>query len=484
MNPTVSQLPGVDVLVLGSGFAGLRAAWGALARSPRAKVAVAALMRGASGSSFANINDRLGLQVPMDDAERAAFHREAMDLGAPGFVRSDLVAILADEAVDRFRELQDMGLHFISDQDGEPRRFGSCFSPACARAVIFTGLAAAYKAVFKQVTSRGGQFLPGMTALTLLQNQAGGGVLGALLEDRSGQPWAQPARSVVVAMGGPAPLFRYNLAGRGGTGYGHGMLSASGADMANTAYLQWMWARLHDRSFWPIWSLLTEDAVALNASGKCAAVPVAVAEAAVLRATHCPFGYGFPDAALDRFLLDQADSLGVASIQTHGKDGRKERFQVALMAHAGNGGAIIDAYARASVDGLYAVGECATGMHGANRMGGAMVLSCLVFGARAGWDAVEPGGSRSLGGRGFAAALARTMQGGHRDIRERNRTRRWLADLLQCKGLPRDGCERGGLASLLAEKLGTAVDPGAAHMLRTALCFARGRSCDIPADTD
>ncbi|MFZ5811599.1 MAG: FAD-binding protein [Thermodesulfobacteriota bacterium] len=484
MNLTVSQLPGVDVLVLGSGFAGLRAAWGALERSQGAKVAVAAPMRGPSGSSFANINDRLGVQVPMGDAERTAFHREAMDLGTPGFVRGDLVAILADEAGDRFRELQALGLRFISDQDGGLRRFGSCFSPASTRAAVFTGLAAAYKAVFDHVSSRGGRFLPGMTAQALVQDPTDGRVLGALLEDRSGRPWAQPARSVVAAMGGPAPLFRYNQAGRGGTGYGHGMLSASGADMANTGYLQWMWARPRDRSFWPIWSLLAEDAAALDAEGQCVAVPGSVAEAAVLRSTHCPFGYGFPDAALDRFLLDQADALGVASIRTQGKGGRKERFQVALMAHAGNGGAVIDAHARTSVDGLYAVGECATGMHGANRMGGAMVLSCLVFGARAGWDAVEPGGSRGLGGRGFAAALARTMQGCYRDTRERNRTRRWLADLLQRKGLPRHGCECGDLASLLAGKLRRAVDSGAAHMLRTALCFARGRPRDTPTGTD
>ncbi len=484
MNLEVTQLPGVDVLVLGSGLAGLRAVWGALEGSPRAIVAVASPMRGPSGSSFANINDRLGLQVPMDDAERTAFHREAMDLGTPGFVRSDLVAILADEARDRFRELQALALHFISGQDGEPRRFEACFSPASARAVVFTGLAAAYKAVSSQVVSLGGRFLSGMTALGLLQNQPGGRVMGTLLEDRFGRLWAQPARSVVVAMGGPASLFLHNLAGRGGTGYGHGMLSASGADMANTGYLQWMWARLHDHSFWPIWSLLTGNAVAMDAKGKCVAVPDAAAEAAAKRETHCPFGYGFPDAALDRFLLDQTDALGVASIRTQGKGGRKERFQVALMAHAGNGGAIIDAHARTSVEGLYAVGECATGMHGANRMGGAMILSCLVFGARAGRDAVKPWGCPGPGGKGFAAALARTMQGCYRDIRERNRTRRWLADLLQRKGLPPDGSERGDLASLLAEKLRTTVDTGAAHILRTALCFARGRSCDTPADMD
>ncbi len=158
-----------------------------------------------------------------------------------------------------------------------------------------------------------------------------------------------------------------------------------------------------------------------------------MAEAAVLRSTHCPFGYGLPDAALDRFLLDQADALGAAFIQIQREDGRRERLRVALMAQAGNGGAIIDSRARTNIDGLYAVGECATGMHGANRIGGAMVASCLVFGARAGRDAAESLGGPSRNRREFEAALARTMQGCCRDIRERNATRRWLADCCNAK---------------------------------------------------
>ena len=57
------------------------------------------------------------------------------------------------------------------------------------------------------------------------------------------------------------------------------------------------------------------------------------------------------------------------------------------MAHSGNGGARIDNYAQTSIPGLYAVGECASGMHGANRMGGGMVLATQVFGYAAGKNA-------------------------------------------------------------------------------------------------
>lgn len=72
------------------------------------------------------------------------------------------------------------------------------------------------------------------------------------------------------------------------------------------------------------------------------------------------------------------------------------------MAHAGNGGAVIDAHGQTSVAGLFACGECATGMHGANRIGGAMVLATQVFGHRAGVAAARmaaDAGSNALAGR-------------------------------------------------------------------------------------
>jgi L-aspartate oxidase len=59
-------------------------------------------------------------------------------------------------------------------------------------------------------------------------------------------------------------------------------------------------------------------------------------------------------------------------------------FTVAPFAHAMNGGAAINEHSETNVKGLFACGECAGGMHGANRVGGAMVLATQVFGEKAG----------------------------------------------------------------------------------------------------
>ncbi|QLA14812.1 FAD-binding protein [Desulfolutivibrio sulfoxidireducens] len=474
MRPDPVMLPEVDVLVLGAGLAGLRAAWRACEAMPGAVVAVVAPDRGPQGSSFSNVNDRLGLFAPEDDARREEFCRQALALGPPGMVREKLVAVLAREALARRLELEALGLDFTREADGALRRFGACFSQASRQAVAFSGLTAAFDLIRRRVISLGGKFLPGMTALDLLQEGPGGRVLGALLEDGRGDPRVQPARAVVAAMGGPAPLFRYNQAGRGLTGYGHGILARAGARMANTAYLQWMWAGLPDLGFWPVWSLLGGNFFPVGPAGTPVEVPDAVRAAAASRSTHCPLGHGLADAALDRFLLDLADDMGRAVIQEGTGGPGTRRFQVVLAAHAGNGGAVVDEDARTGVPGLYAVGECATGMHGANRVGGAMVAACLVFGARAGRDAASGSGPSGPDKAGLAAAVARSMQGFRRDPGEREAVRDRVALVLQRYGLPRAQRPAGPLESMLAGWLGAAADAGAMRLLETALCFARG----------
>lgn len=67
----------------------------------------------------------------------------------------------------------------------------------------------------------------------------------------------------------------------------------------------------------------------------------------------------------------------------------KEPIQVACFAHAINGGLRIDAHGSTNVTGLYAAGEVAGGPHGADRLGGNMLVTCQVFGARAGQTAAK-----------------------------------------------------------------------------------------------
>src|SRR6185312_6707000 len=81
-----------------------------------------------------------------------------------------------------------------------------------------------------------------------------------------------------------------------------------------------------------------------------------------------------------------------AACRAAGLDPRREPIPVAPAAHYHMGGVWTDAQARTSLEGLYAVGECAsTGVHGANRLASNSLLEAAVFGLRAGHAAQADG---------------------------------------------------------------------------------------------
>jgi L-aspartate oxidase len=452
--PDFTLLPVVDVLVLGAGLAGLRAALAALAAAPGTAVAVAATQSGPSGSSFSNMHGRLGLHAPETDAAREAFCREAAAVAAPGLVVPGLVAALAAEALPRRLELEAWGAAFARDDAGRLLLFPSCFSPDSRRATLLTDLPGLRRLLWRRIEAAGGRALAGLTALACLR-EPDGHACGALFEDATGNLTLQPAGAVVAAMGGTAPLFLRHQAGGGNPGFGHGLLAFAGARMANTAFLQWMWARVRDRRFWPVWSLLT------GAAAADAPLPEAVREAGAGRAGHCPFGHGQRDAALDLWLLDRAGADGVATV-THGG----ERLDVALFAHAANGGAVVDVRGRTDVPALFAAGECATGMHGANRLGGAMVAACLVFGARAGETAARE--AARPGEATFAHAVAAARAGFSRDAAEEREVASWLAHTLQEYAVPRRNPDAADLPQRIGQRLEKARDAAARARLAAA----------------
>jgi L-aspartate oxidase len=362
------------VLVLGAGLAGLRAAWAAKEAAPGLDVLLLSPRKSPSGSSFANRNNALGIQAPLA-REAQGFVDEALRLAAPGFVDPELVRALAEDAPLRAEELLDgpggLALPFRRDAEGKLLRFTGCFSPV-PRALVFDGLTQAHAALFTRVRALGVRLLHGFEALeVVVRDGKAAGARLASLRDR--QALAVDAGAVIAALGGPAPLFARRICGPGGSGLSYGLLHDAGARLVNAQYLQFFWGRARDRAF-------------VNpADLPWAELAPNLAPLADSRRMHCPVAYSLPDAALDREMLTRRDADGL--VRLPGQE------PLALYAHAGNGGARIDTQGRTIVPGLYACGECAGGMHGAQRLGGGMVLSALVFGARAGIAAARETGT-------------------------------------------------------------------------------------------
>ena len=371
-----------DVLVLGAGLAGMRAAWSALETRPDLNVTVVSQRFGPSGSSFANINDKLGMQVCRTDRERENYVREATSIAAPGMIDPDLVRILAEESEARFLDLAAIDFPFDRDEHQGYFRTTGCFSPGEKRAVVFSGLSVAFEKLKNKFLSLGGRFMEGWLIQDLIKiDQGSGRVCGAVLQKAVGdQKIVVGARSVIVALGGPSPLFLQNVSGPGTHGIAYALLKRAGAAMVNTPYLQFMWYAIPERRFRPIQSCLKEGVLVRNPRGESLPVPKELFELAGERTTHCPVGYGLADGAVDQFFIEHINPYGEIDVF----EPETGWGTIALMAHVGNGGAGIDRNGWTGVSGLYACGESAGGMHGANRIGGAMVTGTQVFGARAG----------------------------------------------------------------------------------------------------
>lgn len=361
-----------DILVLGAGLAGLRAAWAAADSSKELSVLVVNNRPGPSGSSFANSNDALGIQVPRTDAARSRFVKDVMSLARPGHVDASLVSILAEESEARFQELLELKLHF-RQQSEELARFPGCGSDEPS-AYVFENLRHAFAVFERKAASCGVTFNADVEVQGLLIDD--GWCLGAWGKSASGRRILIRARSVIMALGGPAPLFEHRVCGPANSGIGPALLREAGCETDNEGWLQFLW-HTKDKQYVCPSRLAVPGNRALLPEGENRSCfdPDLLAK----RATHCPVFYGHEDARIDRWLVDHMHHDGFVRIRT-----AEGVIKAAPMAHAGNGGAVVDEHGRTSVRNLFAVGECATGMHGANRLGGAMVLATQVFGRRAG----------------------------------------------------------------------------------------------------
>ena len=426
-----------DVLVIGAGGAGLRAAIeasgagvsvGLVCKSLLGK-AHTVMAEGGLAASLGNVDDRDDWKVHFADTMR----------GGQYLNNWRMAELHAQESPARARELEAWGAVFDRTKDGRilQRNFGGHKYPRLAHVGDRTGLEM-IRTLQDHGIHRGIDVHMECTIVELLKD--GDRVVGAFGYDRErGRFRLFTARAVVLASGGIGRAFKVTSNSWEYTGDGHALAYRAGADLLDMEFVQF-----HPTGMvWPpsVRGILVtegvrgEGGVLRNSDGKrfmFEGIPdlyrssTADGEEEGWRYTQgdknarrppelltrdhvarcivqeikegrgSPHGGVFLDIAWIKERLPNGaehikkklPSMYHQFKQLAGIDITKEPMEVGPTTHYVMGGVRVDADSQMStVPGLFAAGECAAGLHGANRLGGNSLSDLLVFGQRAGQHA-------------------------------------------------------------------------------------------------
>jgi L-aspartate oxidase len=396
-----------DLLVLGSGAAGLSVVLRALELNPRLKIAVIAKNAAAAGSTA---QAQGGIAAVVDSADSLESHiADTMDAGA-GLCDPVTVRYVAERAREAIDWLAAEGVSFDRDPDtGEYQlgREGGHSHRRIVHSADATGRAVE-TALIARLGESGGALFENYVAVDLIRHPKSGGeksrCVGAyVLDSASGRVVSLAARTVVLATGGASRAYLYSTNPAGSTGDGIAMGWRAGCRIANMEFSQFHPTCLYHpqaRSFLITEAVRGEGGRLIRPNGtrfmdeydpRAELAPRDIVARAIddlmkreghdcvyLDISHRPADY-----------IRQHFPTIYAKCLELGIDITREPIPVVPAAHYTCGGVITDLVGRTDLENLYAAGEVAcTGLHGANRLASNSLLECLVFGAAAARDIV------------------------------------------------------------------------------------------------
>ena len=393
-----------DVLVIGSGIAGLCAAIEAACTG--AAVTVASAGKTMSGSSFFPGTWGLGLIGPVDENDEQDLIDTIQTVGG-GVADPELVQTFVHSIPQAIEWLeQDLGVELQRPQSAESaqqKQFIPCFDH---KTRMWRGLTRKplEDACTAQIESLGIRLLPRHELIDLVED-ADGKIVGATLYDRANEHlMSLAAKATIIAAGGTGGLFERSLTSADVLSSSQAIALAHGASLTNIEFMQMMPGFIEPKRNLVFnektWRYVKFDQ------------PVDIADDKLddlfeQRSGYGPFTSRLASRAID-LIIDQAGAEGLALhydfpredvpefVQTfatwlqdeHGIAPTDE-MRVAMYAHAANGGIKIDKTAFTGVEDLYACGEATGGMHGADRIGGLSSANGIVFGRIAGASAAR-----------------------------------------------------------------------------------------------
>jgi succinate dehydrogenase / fumarate reductase flavoprotein subunit len=391
-----------DVLVVGAGLAGMRAAIEAFdAGADVAMLSKIHPVRSHSGAAEGGINAALG-NASEDDPEKHAFDTVK---GSDYLGDQDAIEILCNEAPGDVYELEHWGAVFSRTPDGRiaQRPFGAAGEPRTVYAADITGhvlIHVLYEQVMKRDIPTYEEFFA--WKLVVDEDRCQGVIAWDLLD---GGLKSIGAKTVVLATGGAGRLYAGTTNAYACTGDGMTMALRAGVPLKDMEMMQF-----HPTTIAPTGVLITEGcrgegAYLLNARAERFLVRYApnamelASRDVISRAeqTEIDEGRGVDgNVFLDlrhlgaERIIERLPGTRELSMTFMGVDPIFEPIPVRPGAHYHMGGVDTDVWGRTTLEGLYAAGEAAcVSVHGANRLGGNALMETITYGKRTGRHAAD-----------------------------------------------------------------------------------------------
>ena len=373
-----------DILIIGSGLAGLMAALEAekkgLSVTLLGKFAIGMGTNTSLASSFTAANSRFSKEDHL---------RATLEAGK-GLNRPNLVNVLVEEGGSAIARLIGEGIPMIEDGIGYDPDFNQPGSQLPGVLLM--------RRLRERLRNTTVRLLPGLTVFDLVVE--GGELQGAFGFFRDGKPCLIRAKAAILATGGAGAIYGRNDNQRSTLGDGYGLALRAGLPLYDLEFVQFypfVLAEPRLSSF--ILLALPEEGRLFNEKGEDVLEQMGIEE-------PLPRAILTQRDRLSRFLHEASqggdvyyDLTKVAPeawtrfpfnfLEKSKFPFRERPFLVAPAVHFFMGGAEIDEKAKTAIPGLFAAGEVAWGVHGANRLGGNAVTECVVFGSIAGQSAVE-----------------------------------------------------------------------------------------------
>ena len=409
-----SASPQHDVIVVGSGAAGLTAAL-ALAQTLRVLIVAKGDLDGGSTAWAQG-----GIAAVLDAGDTFEEHiRDTMIAGA-GLNRRETVEFVVERAPHAIERLIALGVPFNTDGNAlHLTREGGHSHRRIVHVDDATGWAVQAALLKAAQDNPNITLLPGRACIDLItgkheERYSGSGRVWGIyaLDQETGRVEAHTARATILATGGAGRVYQFSTAPRGATGDGIAMAWRAGARVSNMEMMQFHPTCLYNlevKSFLITEAVRGEGGRLMNPrTGKrfmtyydperLELAPRDVVARAIdaeikrfgLDYVHLDISHQPAEFVREHFPNIYEKLLGL------GIDMTKQPIPVVPAQHYTCGGILIDLDGRTDLPGLYAAGECTeSGLHGANRLASNSLLECFVFGEAAAahildhWDAFD-----------------------------------------------------------------------------------------------